>query len=163
MSRDEIANWENWPEELDEKAVKHAKESYFKINTHKDAFDAFRATLYANKSDKRSILTGVLWRNGWINAKGGIIDHTFSPAMYGHAIKISGQKTIDGKLYLVGVLSNGTEIGDNGLFYFSREVVNNDFTFGAYCFIDMDPKEAKKVAWSFWRKLLETIKKIINL
>lgn len=146
-----LANWENWPKELDEKAKLHKKQSYFAVDGPFDIFDNFRATLWQNREEKRSILTGALWKLEWTSAKKGVIPKNAKIDRYGHAFKIYGQKVINGELHLVAQLSNGKNIGDGGIFYFPRSVVNKEFSFGAYTFKDIDPdiikRLNKKLSW----------------
>jgi len=159
--RDFLANWQNWPKALDDYALEHRKKSYFKPDGYPETFDSFRAALWQNREVKRSVLTGVRWRSDWESAKRGIIPNFPSTPLFGHALKIFGQKDIMGEPYLMAQLSNGRGIGDFGIFYFSREVINRDFTYGAYLFEDMDSEEAKKICWPLWRRIWEIIKKII--
>ena len=42
-------------------------------------------------------------------------------------------------------LSNGTDIGDSGIFYFPREVINNDFKWDGYCLVDMSREEVERL------------------
>ena len=160
--RNFIADWENWSPKLSEKALIHRKKSYFRVDGPYDNFNNCRAALWQHREDKASILTGVIFQRGWNEAKDGIIDFE-GDSLFGHALKISGQKKINGKWYLVGQLSNGINNGNNGLFYFSQDIINKYFKFkefGAYQFIDLPPEEAKVFAWSFWRMIWEFIKKI---
>ena len=161
-SRNFIANWRNWPLGLDQFAQEHAKQSFFAIEWQKDRFDSFRSALWQFRNKRCSILTGVKWQREWTAAEGGIIPKEMGTQTGGHALKIFGQKIIDGEIYIVAQLSNGIEIGDKGIFYFPRKVINRDFTFGGYMFLDMDPEEAKKKAWSIWRRIWEKFKKIIK-
>ena len=108
-----------------------------------DIFDKIRSTLWKNRHEKRSIVTGCTWRPGWIGAKDGIIPKDYPDRGFGHAFKIFGQKKINGEIYLMAQLSNGKGVGDQGIFYFSREVVNREFRYGTFMFKDMDPKEAR--------------------
>jgi len=151
--RDDFAQWKNWPYGLENKAVVHAQKSYFKPDGYGNTFDSFRASIFANLSDKSSIITGVIWRENWTSAENGIIPVGKSEEGYGHAIKIYGQKKINGKLYLICQSSNGNSLGDKGLYYFPEEVINRDFKFGAYLFVDLDPDYAKK-KWTFWQNTL---------
>lgn len=157
--RNFLANWNNWPKEMDKKAEVYRKKSYFRVN---DSFDAFRSALWQNRGHRCSIITGTRWRSGWTEAKGGIIFDFPSRFQFAHALKIYGQKEIDGQLYLMAQLSNGEGIGDRGTFYFSREVINRDFTYGAYMFHDIDPDEAKKICWTRLRWIWERVKKAIK-
>jgi len=131
-SRDIVANWENWPKELDDLAKKHRKMSYFRVDDSVDTFNAFRAALWQNKAKKCSIFTGTTWRENWNNVKDGIIPDEPGPPLFGHAIKIFGQKIIIGEPYLIAQQSLGKKEGDNGLLYFSRKVINRDFKYGAF-------------------------------
>jgi len=161
--REIVANWENWPKELDEKAKKHRKESYFRVDEGSDLFNTLRGVLWAHRSEKMGIVTGVLWREGWLEAKNGIIPEEETQQWFGHAICfLIGQKYIDGQPYLIAQLSNGDKIGDKGLFYFSKKVVNRDFTFGAFMLNDMPAGQARRKAWSIWRRIWEWLKKLFK-
>ena len=160
--RNFLADYRNWPSELDEEALKHRKKSYFAVDIQGDIFDSFRSALWENIEKKCSILTGCIWELNWIDSPGGIIPEEKGMQQEGHAFKIFGQKNINGQLYLVAQLSNGEEIGDNGIFYFSREVANRVFKgFGAFMFLDEDPEEVKKNNWTWQQKFIDTIKKLL--
>jgi hypothetical protein len=135
-NRNEIANWENW-RGVELYATKHKKLSYFSVDGPHDTFDNMRAVLWQNRAEERSIFTGVVWQHQWTDSK--MIKDDTGQKVFGHALKIFGWEGD----YLTAQLSNGTEIGDNGVFYFSREVVDRQFTYGQYCFRDMEPVEAK--------------------
>lgn len=138
--RNQIANWENWSPALDTPAKKQKKDSYFSITPAQgyDLFDTARAMLWKNRAERRTIVTGTLWQNEWTNAEGGVIQMPGTPA-FGHAFKIFGAK---GE-YLKAQLSNGTSIGDHGIFYFHRSVVNALFTYGMFTFKDIPPEVVK--------------------
>ena len=155
--REKIVHITNYPTELIDKALKHRQESYFSISS---GFEGFRQALWQNRARKRSIITGVSWRGGWSEAPNGIIPVEATEQYFGHAIKIYGQKNIDGKLYLVAQLSNGKGIGEGGIFYFPKEVIDRDFNFGAYCYVDMGQEEAQKKSWSWWDIIVNFIKKL---
>lgn len=145
-SRDFVANWNNWKLDLLlPLASKRLKKSYFKVGGQYDTFDNLRVALWSNKEAKRSIYTGCTWRPGWMGAKGGVIPSRVVVGGVGHAFKVCGQKIIKGVPHLVVQNSYNTDTGDGGLFYFPREVVNREFNFGAYMFIDMDPEEARGI------------------
>lgn len=161
--RNFIANWENWKNvNFEENAKKHRKKSYFRTDGAFDTFDNFRAALWANRAEKRSIKTGALWKSNWTGAMNGIIPKEGGSPQYPHAFKFYGQKKINNEWYLVAQLSNGEKIGNNGIFYFPREIVNKEFTFGDYMYIDIDPEEAKKIVWSKYMQILEKIKKVLK-
>lgn len=108
-----------------------------------DIFDRIRCTLWQNRHEERSILTGCVWRSEWINTPGGVINKIESSGVFGHALKIFGWKQINNEPYLIAQLSNGINNGDNGIFYFSRTVVNQAFTFNAFTFSDLEKEEAQ--------------------
>lgn len=144
--RNTIANWERYHPGLDENAKPHRKRSYFRVDTGRyDTFDNIRASLWQNREEKATVITGVVWRPSWLGAPGGVIPKSSETGGYGHAIKVFGQKLFDGEPYLVVQNSYGEGCGDKGLFYFPREVVNREFTFGAYAFKDVDPKTIKVI------------------
>ena len=139
ISRETVLNDDTWPEHLDQRAIKQRKETFFKVDGRYDTFDNIRATLWQFRAEKRTVGVGALWRASWTYAEGGIIKDEPSEGQFGHAFKIYGQKIINGQPYLVAQLSNGTDIGDGGKFYFPREVVNREFTrFGQFMFKDIE-------------------------
>lgn len=160
-----FSNWNIWPVYLEKLALKHKKQSYFKVDGGHDKFDNLRAALWQHRAEKRSIFTGCTWRKGWTYAQEGIIPKEESEPAFGHAFKIYGQKYRNGEPYLMAQLSNGEQIGDRGIFYFPREVVNRDFNFSAYMFMDMPKEEAKfyienkiQVSSPWWVKLFKRSK-----
>ena len=159
--RDFIANWDNWPFELQEKAAAYRKQAYFSVEGPYDLFDNIRASLWKFRLELRSIWTGALWRLEWTRAVDGIIPNEELPKEgFGHAFKLCGWKQIivRGNLdspsgdpvvyepYLIAQLSNGEDTGDKGFYYFPREVVNREFTFGNYMFQDLPPSETKETS-----------------
>lgn len=144
--RNFLANPANWPEDLDMLAADHRKNSYFAVDGPYGIFDNIRMTMWKNRNEARSVLTGVKWRYSWNSAPRGIIPVTGweNDPGEGHAIKVFGQALLDNpnkkgekKLYLVVQNSWGLKVGDGGFFYFPAEVVNKEFTYGAYTFKDM--------------------------
>lgn len=162
--RNFVANWRNWEQiKFEENVKEHRKISYFKVDGPYDTFFNFRAALWQNRHKSCSILTGLTWDSSWSKAKDGIIPKKKGTPLYGHAIKIFGQKNIDDEIYLMAQLSNGEEFGDNGIFYFPKEVINRECVFGAYMFVDYLQKQVKKICWSRYRRILEIIKKVLRL
>ena len=177
-SRNFIANWNNWGKtdkgnafELDMKAKKYRKDSYFFIEQkyYKDLFDAFRAALWQNKEAKRAIGSGMLWCPEWMEVKEGTIDKMGTPTTPHYFIFI-GQKSINGKIHLVAQLSNGTEIGDNGLFYFTRNVLNESYAYMQkvrfrvqhVMLNDMDSDMAKEMYWNNRQRILNALKRFMK-
>lgn len=142
--RDWLANWENWPKGFKEIAKKYKKQSLFAVKGKYDAFDTVRAALWQHRAENRSIACGVRWRYNWSDIPTGIIPSESIGDGEGHALKICGQKIIDGEIYLVIQNSWGTEVGDNGFFYVNREVFNREFRpYGFFMVKDL-PKEIAK-------------------
>lgn len=124
----DINNW-NVPESV---VYPHRKKSYFKVTGPYDEFDNARASLFKFKSP---IGTGVTW--GW-----PVTQHILNTVKkgFGHAVTIIGFK--DDMLILQN--SYGTQAGDNGLFYVTRDVYNYYADrFGQYMFLDIDKGDAK--------------------
>jgi len=143
--RYKVARHEDWSEHLKQEALKHKKESFFDAvkDGPYDRFDNLRSTLWMNRHDKRTIVTGVKWRKRWTVAVDGVVREVFDGAMFGHSFKFYGTKMLNGELYIRAQLSNGKEIGDGGIFYFSRAVINEEFKYGNFTFKDIEPEEAK--------------------
>lgn len=165
--RNTVADWRKWPEDLDMLAWEHAQNSFFSIDGPYDTFDNLRNAMWKHKGESCSIVTGMGWRQSWVDAPKGMINKdTYSPdeRSSGHAFKIFGQIELDNKfgekeLYLVAQLSDGPQNGDKGLYYFSREVVNAEAKYGAYMFNDMPREKAKfnadfqiNISDSIWKK-----------
>lgn len=143
-SRDFIANWENWPAACFDKAAIHKKEGYYKVTKVGDLFDSIRAALWQHRDENRAIVVGAKWRDDWTPAPRGVVPEVYGDSGEGHAFKIYDQKVIDGVIHLVAQLSNGTDIGDNGDYYFRREIVNAEFgPFGQFMFKDLPPATAQ--------------------
>jgi len=147
-SREKVANWLNYPDFLDDVAKLHLKQSFFRADTGPyDTFDNIRSALWINREEKRSVLTGSLWYVEWTDAEKGLVPLDSKLKLFGHAFKVFGWKTlIEGAKrvpFLMAQLSNGTKIGDEGIFYFRREVVNKEFKQGAYMLKDMTPEKAR--------------------
>jgi hypothetical protein len=164
--RSEIVTGTKYTEGMRQLATQHKKESFMFINGPYDTFDNLRATLWKKRFYNQSVLTGLSWCQEWTKAPSGVIDFPGTPG-YGHAFKIFGWKQIKGKPYLVAQLSNGTEIGDRGIFYFSREIINSDLKFGSLVFTDLPVEDAKyyldnKIkADTNW--LIQLLKLLLNL
>lgn len=159
--RDWVADWKNWPEHFLHLASKFRKKSYFSVTGSYDLFDNIRSALWINRDEKRSVLTGCMWELDWTLTPQGVISDEPGQDSFGHAFKVFGWKRINGKIYLKAQLSNGEEIGDRGVFYFPREVVNKKFTFGAFTFQDLSREEAGVLLEKRWDIGKKFIAKII--
>lgn len=143
--RNFLADYRNWPADLEMLGSDHRKNSFFECDGPYDTFDKIRVAMYLNMKEHRSVLTGALWRHSWQDAPGGIVeDRDYSSEQGGgHAFKVFGQMYMNGEIHLVCQLSNGPLVGDKGLYYFPRGVVNREFNFGAYTFKDMSKDIAR--------------------
>jgi hypothetical protein len=123
-----------YPVALRDKAIQHRKKSYFKVEGPYDAFDDIRATIWKFRMENRAVPLGILWN---YNPASPIIT-TPTTEGTGHAMYATGW-TKDG---LEVVNSMGEFVGDQGVFYISREVINRWVPeYGAFMFSDLTPEE----------------------
>lgn len=146
FNRSEAVDVRNWPWGVDNVAQLYKKASFFAVTGRYDTFDNIRTWLWKNKDKKCSIVTGALFREEWLDAPLGVIPGEYGNDGFGHAFKIFGQKIINNEIYLVAQLSQGKSVGDDGLFYFSRKVVNKEIgRYGIFMFNDMPKEEVKNI------------------
>lgn len=144
LTRDQLLKPEQWPSHADDVAMFHKKQTYFAVTGKYDVFDNIRIALWQHRSEKCSIVTGAQFRTEWLQAPKGVIGEKYGDNGFGHAFKIFGQKIIDGQPYLMAQLSQGEQVGDGGLFYFPRSVVNKEIgPYGIFMFKDMALSDAK--------------------
>lgn len=145
VPRSMILDEKVWTEDHKADAYEHRKISYFKVDGPHDLFDNIRMRLWMGRFKMQSVITGAGWRPSWTDAPGGMIPLDGEGIPTPHAFIIKGQRRFPGESEprLIAQLSNGDEIGDKGIFYFPREVVNKEFRFGAFMFEDL-PKEKVK-------------------
>ena len=148
----------NWPTDLDNEALVHAKGSFMDCKGPYDAFDNLRATIWLYRNEKKVPFFGVEW--GWSTGEFYIKKPNGG---FGHAILAIGWRTIGGEIYLTIQNSYGN-VGDNGKFYLSREVINSFVpTYGAIIMDDMTPAEYQerlKALSQNW--ILVALKKILE-
>lgn len=146
-SREQVLSPSTWIEDHTMLAAEHRKNSYFDVlkGSPHDIFDSIRSALWMHRAKMRSVVTGCIWRQSWNAAEKGKVPAQGWEHERGtpHAFKIIGQVFFEAEPHLVAVLSNGEEIGDKGIFYMPRALVNKEFTYGAFMFEDMPPKTAK--------------------
>jgi len=141
QDRSIVADWKRYDPQLEHKAKEHLKQSYQFITSDKyDIFDSIRATLWYNRDKKQTVITGVKWCAEWTHA--AFIDKQGTP-VEGHAIKVFGATIKNGKRCLIIQNSYGKGVGGNGLHYFTREIINSGFKYGALTFTDMPADHAK--------------------
>lgn len=132
---------DSYPAELINTARKYKKQSYLKVSPTNgmDAFDTIRATIWRFREEKRAVGFGVDW--GW-SPTAKIINTIKTGG--GHALYTPGWKQIDDQPHLISPNSYGTGVGDNGVHYFSREVINHYYgKYGAYMVADMPREEVE--------------------
>src|SRR3990167_8042184 len=99
-TRDELANWENWPLELEEKAKQHKAESYFWIGYSPNFFDSIRIALYQHREKNLSVLTGCDFKFSWLNEPKGVIKtYDKNEQAFGHACFHPNTKILTKKGY----------------------------------------------------------------
>lgn len=139
-TREEVLDPKSWDgSDYQMLANEHRKSTFFLVDGPHDTFDNIRAALWMHRLEFQSVLTGATWRQSWSAALGGIVkarDYSKEKGT-GHAFKLCGQKIIDGEPYIVAQLSNGVDFGNGGFFYFPRDVVNKEFTYGNFQFVDI--------------------------
>ena len=115
--------------------------NYFNIRAYSqlDWFDSIRYAILSGGFEKRSVSWGCPWFSVWgsdVAAKNAIMsmpDLSQVSAVGWHNSKFTGWKTINDIPYLVNKSWQGNNIGDGGLLYFSREVVNAVMTVNGTC------------------------------
>lgn len=131
----EILNPENWPDECFRIARAYAKGAFVSVQGPYDTFDNIRAFLY--KYRDRTIEVGALWRPKWTSERE--IFAVYPAEGNGHAFKIFDWKGD----YLKIQQSYGDTIGEKGVQYMHRNVVNATLNMGLYTFIDLTPDQAR--------------------
>ncbi len=103
-----------------------------------DTFDAIRQAINFRQAP---LSGGLTWYAGWDGLPNGVVNGFYGPALGGHDVKIAGFDTINGIESIVIQNSHGQNAGDNGLFYFNREMTNKCFVgYGiAYWSDDQNP------------------------
>lgn len=165
LSREEILDPATWPTMCDFVASGYKKETFLSVTGRYDLFDNIRTALWQFKDEKRSVVVGAEWVPQWTDTEGGIIKTEQHFGGFGHAFKFFGQAIIEGTPYLMALLSNGESIGDHGVFYFPRTVVNRDVApYGAFMFKDIPRDRAQlyqdygiQVGEPLWSKIIKMI------
>lgn len=141
--RSVLVNPSNWPSICEMYARPYKVSSYFSVTGYHDLFDNIRAAMWLHLGERRSVITGCMWRHSWSQKTDGIIPKVYEHDGVPHAFKFCGQKTINGEVYLIAQLSEGKTFGDNGFYYFPREVVNRECAaYGAFVFSSLPENKA---------------------
>lgn len=113
-------------------ALDYAKQAYFKVTAggpdDMDYFDSIKLALHDSRTEDAVVIAYGYWYPNWnLVAKDGIIPAAQGTTQFRHAYCFIDWRQINGIDYLVAHLSSGNQFGDNGLVYFTREVVNAAF------------------------------------
>lgn len=172
-----IENPDNWDKGLDEKAKIHRKNAYFDCDQGKDKFESILSVMWEsyqkflvtkNKSDLRPVSCGFYWFGEMQYAPNGIVPNISKPKKEAgnHNVYARLAKKINGEWCIGFTNSYGREIGDNGVHYMTRDVVNRYIVF-KQTFEDLDPNEEKKAQWGWvaiiLNKLVESLTKLSEL
>jgi hypothetical protein len=166
LDEDGIKRWWEWSDKYEDLAIKHRQKAYFAVDGRYDFFDNIRLNLWRFIGNGRGVLTGTQWYQDWTSQKE--INKISGYSAGGHALGFMGQKIIKGVPYLVAQNSYGLGLGDNGYYYFSREVVNKCFpAYGAFMFIDYPEDELRKLIdakqMTLMKKLIGYLNELIAL
>lgn len=147
--RDFLANYKNYPTGFDTIALQEKDLSFFSIDGPHDTFDNIRSTLWQHIQERRAVSFGLFWHDEWTETIGGIVQDQMPMSANGggHNMAIIGQKTINNELYLIFQQTWGSNAGDNGFYYFPREIVDACFRegYGAFTFSNKDASGIKSV------------------
>lgn len=150
--------------------------NYFSIRSSAglDHFDAIRYAMLQGGFEKRSVSWGTPWFPSWeAQALGKVkimpmpTEQEFKNAYTSigwHNSKFSGWVTIDGKPYLKNKSWQGTEVGENGWLYFSREVVNATMILNGTCAFTASNYDGdiKRVDMSIVQMILSYLRNLIS-
>lgn len=124
----------------------------FKVGGTQDTFDNIRTTIF---SSKHSLVFTAFWKPEWTFASHGIVQDSINPGGEPHAFRILGWN----KDVLVIQNSRGDKVGDKGLFYFTRDIVNKNFISG-YAFVEVS--QQKSFTLNMFRKIVSSLLKCYN-
>lgn len=135
IPKDKQRFFTEYPPELAQNALTHAKKTYVRLYS----FDDIVGALY---KEKRAVLLGVIW--SW--RLGTYTIETYTDAGFGHAVCAIGWRTVDGVRFLEIQNSYGIGAGKDGKHLIREDIINHFVErFGAFCFIDMDVEQAKEI------------------
>lgn len=154
------ADISKYPQNIINEAGADKEFSLYQItpNNGMDLFDSIRSALWQSYQStfKAPVMVGTEWQADWLRQPGGIINQNDPEYGYtDHAFVFTGQKTINGILYLKAHLSSGTEWGDQGFFYFTREIVN--LFIYAQAFAPGSPSDYKAQQWTILQKIYDIL------
>lgn len=171
--QEKVANWDAWPEALDQLAAKHKKKRYYRVTygypDDLDVFDSIKIGLWFAKESKGVVVAFGNWYEEWNHAQPkGIVSVPQTQSYSRHCYLFIDWKQIDGKEYLVAQLSSGTLFGDRGLLYFSREAVNEAYRnpiingLGLYILVDEVENTIVPVGTSFGSTIINLVGRLYD-
>jgi len=152
-------DWNDWGKRVIEIAQPHKKKSYFRADLgFGNKFDLIKSAIYQHNS---IVVSGLEWKSEYTYCKNAIIKPS-KESGFGHAIALIGWKIIDGKEYLIIHNSIGEDLGDNGLWYLPREMVD-ELRYGNFVFKDMPADKVKLLLEQMKLKKISLMKKTLDL
>lgn len=153
-------------ETTDIEALKHRIGDYYDAieGSGMDCFDSIRSAMW---KENKSIYVGTPWLANWSNPQGGIMPQaivTPDQSTPWHAWKICGSKLINGEMYLIGKTWQGSEWGDTGWAYFSRDTVNKVFAIDgsvAYVWVAFSGQTIQTVKLTIMETLVSFLKSLL--
>lgn len=123
--------WDKWPAHLDATAAKYdTAVAFFKVDGPLDTFDNIRVAIWKAYDPATKRGPGVdafgTWYEEWTTAYRGIIPTSYITFAGYHRYVFFDWCRIGDTEYLKAKNSYGP-LGDNGVYYFPREVVNREF------------------------------------
>lgn len=118
LTPEQRRDFNNYPWELKQTALKHRANSYFEVKGPYDAFDDVRASIWYFKDKKQLVLFGLEF--GWPLYE-SVLNLKDNNGGFGHAMYICGWEGD----YLLAVNSAGVNAGDGGIHKIPRETFNH--------------------------------------
>eukprot|EP00760_Papus_ankaliazontas_P007958 PhM_4_TR1361/c0_g1_i1/m.28931 len=155
VPRDSIADWSYWTslpqyDALLKSAASRRKPHFFSISgPYDNPFDNIRAALWSSRSSNRCVLSACKWRPQWTWAPGGLVVDERYKGGFGMAVKVVGQRFINGETHLIVNPCLGSRRGLRGYFFIPRAVFNHHFRFGAFVFKEKSASLLRDVGTSY--------------
>lgn len=113
----------------DADAFPNRRGQYFNVGPIGDWFEGIQRAMWTARHEKRAVSIGTPFFPEWTTPQDGILTELFYydgyPTHYSwHNWKICGWKVIAGETYLVGKPWQGSQYGDKGFVYVSRDTIN---------------------------------------
>lgn len=146
-------------ETTDQQAYAHKRGKPYSVNPLNG--DLFMGMVSAMSIGKTSISFASTWYESFDNPTNGIIPFPTGQTS-GHNWKMCGLKTINGVAYLIAKPWLGSEWGENGFCYFSREIINS-LGGEAFTFSKATPADALITRYTLMETLLNYLQRLLGL